>query len=49
MHELLKKSSTDTFHIRSISERRRMRQSGHFDDEVMSKIDAGFALCLALG
>lgn len=46
---LRKKSSADTFQVRSISEQRLMRRVGQLSDDVMSSIDAALALCLALG
>ncbi len=45
---LSKKSSADTFQVRSVSEMRLMRQLGVLDDEVMVMIGNGLALSLYL-
>lgn len=46
---LSKKSSADTFQVRSISEERLVRRIGRLSDEVMARIGDGLALSLALG
>ena len=45
---LSKKSSADTFQVRSISEERLIRPIGNVSDLVMQRIGEGLALCLAL-
>ena len=45
---LSKKSSADTFQVRSISQERLIRQLGVLSPSVMRKIGAGLALSLAL-
>ena len=45
---LSKKSSADTFQVRSVSEKRLMRKLGALDDEVMEMIGKGLALSLYL-
>jgi mRNA interferase MazF len=46
---LSKKTSADTFQVRSISERRLVRRLGMLSDQVMKRIGDGLALSLALG
>jgi mRNA interferase MazF len=45
---LRKKSSADTFQVRSIADQRLIKKVGRLEDTVMNRIDAGLALCLAL-
>jgi mRNA interferase MazF len=46
---LSKKSSADTYQVRSISEKRLVRRLGILSDQVMERIGDGLALSLALG
>lgn len=46
---LSKKSSADTYQVRSISEKRLVRRLGILSDQVMERIGEGLALSLALG
>lgn len=45
---LSKKSSADTFQVRSISEKRLVRMLGVLSDEVMAEIGKGLALSLSI-
>ncbi len=45
---LTKKSSADTYQVRSISEARLIKRLGGISDQVMGKINRGLALSLAL-
>jgi mRNA interferase MazF len=45
---LLKKSSADTFQVRSISDRRLVKKLGILSEQVMDKIGIGLALSLAI-
>jgi len=45
---LKKKSSADTFQVRSISEKRLVQRIGLLSDGVMNEITAGLALCFGL-
>jgi mRNA interferase MazF len=45
---LSKKSSADTYQVRSISEKRLVRRLGILSDQVMERVGDGLALSLAL-
>lgn len=45
---LTKKSSADTFQVRSISEKRLVKKLGAVSPEVLEQIEAGLLICLAL-
>ena len=46
---LSKKSSADTYQVRSISEERLVKRLGEVSDQVMEEINKGLILSLALG
>lgn len=46
---LAKKSSADTYQVRSISEKRLVRRLGALSNQVMERIGDGLSLSLALG
>jgi mRNA interferase MazF len=45
---LSKKSSADTYQVRSISEQRLIRRIGRIDESIMDRINEGLLLSLAL-
>jgi mRNA interferase MazF len=45
---LSKKSSADTFQVRSVSEMRLVRKRGRISEADMGRIESGLSICLAL-